>query len=766
MKLWKARSATYKTHFFSAFTRCMFTNSCWIFATSLFVKTVGSKGYSQLFFFASLAALLYYLYFAFRGHKDSEPYNVYRAVLILAFVASLACFLELFSTSLRAYDDLLLYFFVVTVMTVDLVGTTLGPMVLQASVNPVIFRQVYQKIVATELAARITASGVVFALSQSRQLNLIYPFAWILLATHFFLFGVTVWRMRVLQIKPLALAGTARGVETTASSLNSQAATAQSPALKTVATSLGFIFKNPLVRIAMSVMVWSTATKFVLENLFYQVADKTFTSAPQLASFISALTIVIYALSLCLHPLITRLLNARLQLASLLSIQPLNILAFAALALLLPPFWPLVLLMVTYNIIHRSIQMPMSRQCLVPIPGDRRGTIVSLISILIALSTMATSGLMALMKNALHFEDYVVTLLVLGASILFMITSLDSYYIRNLWSLFQEVRSGQWREHQQQFDGLSIVALNENAASNRTAEESTQDGADIQSHSVLKVYASSQNRTRLAEATKEHLRLLSSDRTEERLAGLEICFVGNFPWFREPLAEALLSDVEAIKTFAENAARINREMPQLSHYTATFRRRVKTLALDLMQRNDETSFRALKDLCETTNHAAAESLIICLTDSTFKSHRSMLFECVSKNGNEVSIKPIVTRMYQQRFINATSYREILDTLPFGKSSNELALLVKNKLDLLKRDQLSFSENRSLDTFMHTLFLEEYRLSAGSIDKTLLESISEFAVLSNEESGILIDMHLSFLKRSDFFETWQAIMSVMERSAPR
>lgn len=747
MKLWKTRSATYKTHFLSAFTRCMFTNSCWIFATSLFVKTVGSKGYPQLFFFASLAALLYYLYFAFRGHKDSEPYNVYRGVLFLAFAASLACFLEPFCAELRACDDLLLYFFVVSVMTVDLVGTTLGPIVLQSSVNPVIFRQVYQKIVAMELTARITASGVVWLLSQTHQLNWLYPLAWILLVAHFFLFGVTVWRMRV-----------------------SQGLTAKPPALENVTKSVSFIFKNPLVRVAMSVMVWSTVTKFVLENLFYQVSDKTFTSAPQLASFISALTIVIYALSLCLHPLITRLLNARLQLASLLSIQPLNILAFAALALLLPPFWPLVLLMVTYNIIHRSVQMPMSRQCLVPVPRNNRGTIVSLISIFIALSTMATSGTMAMLKNALHFEDYVVFLLVLGAGIMFMVTSLDSYYIRNLWSLFQEIRSGQWQE-EQQLEDLPMVVLDEtalNETAKRVALNATVDAhdesVDIEAHPVFRTYFSSYDRAKLAHATNEHHRLLSSKRTAERIAGLRICFIADFPWFREPLAEALNSDNEKIRSFAEHAARINHDLPPLSEYTAMFRRQVKTLALEFMQRNDESSFTALQNLCRTLNHAAAESLIASLSEPKFRSYRLLLLQCVSETRANISVQPIVNRMYQLPFLTASKYRELLDSLPFGKLSNDLLDEVKAKLDVLKREQITLGANRNLDIFMHTLYLEEYRLSAGRIDKTLTDSISEFAFFSTEESGILIDMHLSFLKRSELFSTWESVMSVLEPSA--
>lgn len=776
MKLWKSRSATYKTHFLSAFCRSMFTNSCWIFATSLFVKTVGSKGYPQLFFFASLAALSYYVYFAFRGHKNSEPYNVYRGVLIVAFAASLACCLEPFSAQLRAYDQLLLYVFVVSVMTVDLIGTTLGPIVLQSSVNPVIFRQVYQKIVAMELIARITASGLVWLFSQTHQLTLVYPLAWILLVSHFVLFGVSVWRMRVLQTEPQIEATVSRPIDAIVSNAivskpaNEQQSGFRTLALTNVAWSIRFIFTNPLVRVAMSIMVWSTVTKFVLENLFYQVTDKTFSSATQLASFISALTIVIYALSLGLHPLITRVLNARLQLASLLSIQPLNILVFAGLAMLLPPFWPLVLLMVTYNIVHRSIQVPMSRQCLVPVPKDSKGTIVSLISILIALSTMATSGATALLKNTLHFEDYIVFLLVLGVAILFMVTSLDSYYIRNLWSLFQELRSGRWQDEQNQFEGLSMVVLDEE----QNVRQTNFDLVDIAKQPVLNTYAFSHDKSRLREATREHSRLLASGKTDEQIAGLQICFATGFPWHREPLSEALSSSDSEVREYAHRASRVNSAFSDLEKFTAVFRRRIKTLAMHFVQSEDEQSLEALFRLCKANDKAEVETLITGFSKPRFEKFKSLLIECISDGEAVVSVLPVINRMYAERFKSSAEYRELLQTLHFNKSVEAINAVIKSKLELLSREKISLvptskeslNADDNLDTFMHTLYLDEYRLSGGQPDETLVDSISEFSNLSQDETGILIDMHLSFLKRSEFFANWVSILSIFETTASR
>ena len=208
-------------------------------------------------------------------------------------------------------NNVLLYCFVVSVMTVDLVGTTLGPIVLQSSVSPAIFRQVYQHIITAELAARITAAVIVWFLSYVHQLKFIYPIAWFFLLMHFILIGITIWRMRVAELKARV------------------PYRERSRVMENVGSSLTFLFTNPpRACIAMCAMVWATITKFVIENLFYQGADANFGSTRQLASFVSSLTIVIYSLSLTMHHFLSTRLNSRLQLSTLLSLQPINVLVF------------------------------------------------------------------------------------------------------------------------------------------------------------------------------------------------------------------------------------------------------------------------------------------------------------------------------------------------------------------------------------------------------------------------------------------------------
>jgi len=746
MKLWKARSATsYETYFFSALSRSLFTNASWIFGTSLFVKSVGSKGFPQLYFFSSIGALIYYSYFVMRGHRGHEPYNVYKVTLIFALVASVGCFLQSRISFFQPAHALLLYFFIVSVMTVDLIDTTLGPIVLQASVDPAIFRRVYQQMIVTaEVIARIAAAALIWLLSQSHLLTFYYPFIWLMLIWHFILFGMTVRRIPQSELK------------TGISPIN------QPAVMEAVSKSLRFMVGNPLVRVAMIVMVWSTLTRFVLEYLFYQVADARFGTPREIASFVSAMTMTIYVLSLFVHHFVSRTLNVRLQLSTLLSIQPINIVLLGVLALLLPPFWPVVLLMVTYNIIHRSIQLPTSRQCLVPVPRAQRGIIVSMISIVVAIATLITSGGMSALKNSLHLQDFLVIFLFFGVAIFFLITTLDSYYISNLWSLFKEVRSGSWQSEPQS-EGLSPAALESEGAVDHVAAVLTN--TDLHCHPILEAYAFSIERPKLLSATNEHRQLLESRKPEHLMAGLRICFVSGFPWLAPFLSKAAAHDDLDVRSFAQRSLKVDSEFVQMEGYSSVFRRRIKSLAMELLAApSDKENVATLASLIKSPDHGNAEALVAVMADSKFKELRHELLECIADHGMRLTVTPIVERMYQSDYENALNYRQVLEQLAFGKSNPELRTRIETNLAVLKRDRLSLRQQPPdeqlprLQNFMHTLFLEEYRLSPKELDEALIDTISEFQIFSPEERPILVDMHLSFLKRSELFSSWQALMA--------
>lgn len=739
----KKQSTTFKTHFFSALCRSVFTNASLIFANSVFVKTVGGKSYSQLFFFASLASVIYYTYFAIRGEK--EAFGVYKAVICLTLLASLLCFLEQFWIVLEPYNNALLYFFAVSVMVVDLIGTTLGPVILQLSVNPAIFREVYQKIVTAELLARISAASIVWLLSSNHWLTFCYPLGWVLLAIHMVLFNVTVFRLRRVERKT-------KGRQD------------DQKIRRKIRKSLKFIFGNPMVRVALFIMIWTHVTKFVVECLFYQVADTRFSSARQIASFVSITTMTMIILSLIVQHLVGKRLTERLQLSTLFSFQPVNILVLGSIALIVPPFWPLVLLMVTYNIINRSIQLPVSRQCLVPVPRNQRSTIVSLICILMSTATMVASGGMAILKESLHLQDFLVILLVLGASIFLLITGLDSYYIRNLWSFFREARSGHWQDQpvQENFSSLELES-----AGTIEAPPTFKPTVDLKSHKILETYAISFDQTELAITTSKHRLLLRSGQSHLVLLGLRICFITGFPWFSQSLTRSLSHENAQVREFARLALQVNSELGGLEGYSSVFRRRIKGLALEFLEELSSSHYVSkLHSLIKLADREAAELMVAALSDRRFTDLRDLLFDCIASDGSRVSVKPVVDHMYQSDYEDGHHYRELLQKMAFSRNSQEILTTVEANLAMLKKEQLAlWSEpphqernTAQLQRFMHTLFTEEYRLCPRELDHAITDTIGDFQSLSAEDSAILVDMHLEFLKRSELFKTWQTLLT--------
>ncbi|MDZ4836241.1 MAG: hypothetical protein SGJ27_20880 [Candidatus Melainabacteria bacterium] len=714
-----------------------------IFVNSVFVKVVGGKNYSQLFFFASLASVVYYFGFALLG--DKKAFRVYKVVIVTTLIASILCFMEQRVSALEPYNKAILYFFAISVVLVDLLGTTLGPVILQMSVNPAIFREVYQKIVTADLVARISAAALIWFLSMNHWLEYWYPFGWAALSVHFFLFSTTVVRLRHVES-------------------NSTITKDDSPVPEKIKKGIKFIISNDMVRVAMLIMIWSQVTKFVVEYVFYQAADTGLSSARQIAIFVSSTTMVAIVLALVLQPIVGKKITRSMQLSTLFSFQPLNCLIFAGIALVLPPFWPVVVLLVTYNVINRCIHLPVSRQCLVPVPRSQRATIVSLICICMSTATMLLSGTMTVMKEVLHFQDFLVVLLVLGSGIFFLITGLDSYYIRNLWSFFREARSGRWQDEQIE-DSLSVVELDVSDDVETPGEMKAT--ADIKSHPILESYATSFDKDSLSEVTDQHRALLKSKDSQLALTGLRICFVTGFPWFSSLTERSSRHSDPAVREFAKLAAKVNSEFSGINGYSSVFVRRIKGLALEFYEdANQSINVGKLKRLLAYTDRSVADSIVGALSDSKFKNVRQLILSCITDGGDRVSLAPLLSKMYESNYESANQIRELLQRLPFGKQSPDLRTVIEENLSTLHKEKLALhapSDNverdaAELQRFMHTLFAEEYRLSPHDLDRALTDTIQEFPAIPAEDRAMLVDMHLEFLKRSEKFRSWQALMA--------
>lgn len=771
-------STNYRPHFLSALSRSLFTNSSQIFINSAFVSSLGGKSYSDLFFFASMFSIFYYIFFALKGEK--QAYNLYRIVLLLTLLG-----LGLFFV--QPHVKPVLYYFGVAVVVVDLIGTNLGPIVLQASVNPTIFREIFQKIVSYELYARITAAALIWIFSQFHLSIWYYLIGCASLTAHLTLFSSAVQRVGSSSNTSARNASAGSATESTRGSTTDSAAGSATESaagsvteskagsatlsaekhsyIDSIKKSLRFIMSNPLARVALTVMVWTHVTKFLVEYLFYQVTASEYIQANKIASFVSIITMSMIMLSLLVQKAVGKKLTEHWQLSSLFSCQPINILLLGGLALLVKPFWPLVILMLSYQCINRSIQLPVSRQCLVPVPRSQRAAIASLFSLIMAIAAVVTSGIMSALKGYLHLQDFLLMLLFLSGILFFLITRLDAYYIRNLWSFYREARSGTWTD--QPFnEGLVAEELSLQKLEKTTS--STSNTLDEQSISILDTYAKSFDKDSLQKVTQEHKQTLRKPGSAAALSAMRLAFTTDFPWFRNLFFKALTHKDPTIRTFADRVQIINTGFVEMSEFSAVFRKRIKILALELLESESQDSqdtFQRLKAIPKSNNHKAADSLVGVLSDARFTSIRPAVFACVLPEAHEFSLRPIVDEMYARTYSAARQHRELLAQLDFGKLNSELVLAIDSNLSAIERAGFSLmpdsanSQNNQVELqhFMHTLFLEEYRLAKHGLDKSFTDSISEFESLSSDEAALLIDMHLEYLKSSPLFGKWKQVM---------
>ena len=342
---------------------------------------------------------------------------------------------------------------------------------------------------------------------------------------------------------------------------------------------------------------------------------------------------------------------------------------------------------------------------------------MALISIVISVATIITSGVMKLaLKNSLQMEDFLVLLLVLGAAILFMITSLDSFYIRNLWSFFRETRSGHWQDDSQS-ENLSSLEIDQGTEKVETGVSSSR----LASHPILETYALSSSMSDLESLPPARIiSCLFLIAVDLRLFALKICFESHFPWFKPVMLKAAEHSDSVIGEFANKAIRIEHEFDDMYEFSSVFRRRVRSMALELIDGDETESLGKLRALLRSPEREATESLVSVLANPQFRSIRSVVFQCITGDGTYLSPLPLVERMYETDFESARLFREVLEHLTFGKNSTELRATVQNKLAGLKgRDTGSGANNVEMTTqklfrpFMHTLFLEEYRFASSA-----------------------------------------------------
>jgi hypothetical protein len=795
--------AGYKPYLINAFARSLLINLSVLFINSMFIANVGSGSFSQLFFLGSLGTASFYV--LLMSMRERAIYSLYQGILAVLAGVMLAAWL-------MPQAHWLLYAFNVTVLVCDMLGANVNGLLLQASRNPVVFRNVYHRVISLELVGRLAASAMVWGISRLDNLHWYFPLAAVTLVAH-----AVAYRALPRPERPRDM------LDRPAASVRGR-----------VTAALGFAGRNGLARVIIGLTVWTYVTKFLVEFLFYQTVNANFPSASEVGAFVSAITFGIILLTLAFQNLVGRRLTSSLPLATLFAFQPVTLLAFGSLALVMDPFYPLVAMMVVYQCVNRSIQLPVSRQLLVPMPGTIRSSINFLVPLVTDVGVVIVTGALTGNREFWTIHPTGMLLLVLGGVLFLVLAQLDSFYVRNMWSMYRESREGRWRDAVDDsyaapglvdiLDDVAVARPRPLSSDNRRVANDSHGGRRVAAATrplqvatqplyrtmddvidqavaagtgsearqqflallergdlpvamrttlLLDSYARFDDPEALAATVNSHRRLLRSQRADEIIGGLHVLFQAGIPSF-QPLIVAFTNHRSAEVSAMAMACLKAQEMAErldLDRFPAVTRRRYRTILLEQMAEPTWAADReALQALAGDRQRQRAAALIDAVCATREAERRQVLFACARQQAGRITLLPIVTAMAGESFADAEAWRHIL--LSLGRSAEdadvhawllqELRTLVAAKACLGAPWPGGLSGGG--DRLLHALYVTEWTMEAPTAADLVMATIGDLEAGGSAQTGVLTDIHLEFLKHSEFRLAWVYLLGRGRREA--
>ncbi|MGE0615527.1 MAG: hypothetical protein AB7P04_07790 [Bacteriovoracia bacterium] len=409
------RSRVYLSNFCRAFS----LSTGLLIVQSFFIDQIGSGRISDLYFIANIFIVVIFLVQAF---KDSRAVFLSHALWVAAAIVSLAVLLVSGSTATA------LYFSGILILVADVTGGSAIALVVSAIASPVLFRTVFLRMMMYDMAGRVAGNLLGWYLSSQHWLSAGLVVSVGLGLVHFFVFSRMPWQ-----------AGAEGGANSSA----------QAGFREQLREARRFMLGNPLIRTALKVILWTHVVKMLVELTFYKTLDERYSGAESIGMSISQMSVLVVIVTLVFQNFFGNRLNHRWRLVTLLSVAPVGTLVLSSAAFIFTPFWWVMGLTVFFQIVNRAIQLPASRQCLVPIPSHLRGSILSFASLLMACSYILTNGFISMFRGNVSVPMLLAILIAASFYGLIGISDLDSHYFQNFWRFVRERVSGSgdiWRE--------------------------------------------------------------------------------------------------------------------------------------------------------------------------------------------------------------------------------------------------------------------------------------------------------------------------------
>ncbi len=741
----------FSSHLFSFFCRSLSVNTAVLYFTSVFISTQSGENLSRVLFYSAVGSTVIYLALNFIHERF-----IYRIYLVLAALLIPVAGLQIFG----AEGSNTLYMMGILLYIVDFVGPSTQAMALQLSSNPIVFRDGYQKMQLLELYGRIASACIIWVLGRYELLPYYFIVFVIGVALHIWGFGRFLSR---------------QAFQEEAISAGSVVKQRMGP----VKRSLSFIYSNPLVRTAMLILVWTNLNKFLIEYIYVQSMASAALDDQMVPQIVSSVSLAALLTSTAFQKFISPRLFDRFSFAPILISVPIGILLFASTALVYNSMYPLIGLFVFFQVVNRGIQLPISRQCFMPVPRQIRKSITVLSILVAAVSGLVISAMLSIVKHWIELPGFIGMTMILSVCIMFMLTNLDSHYIRNLWSSYRERRQGTW------LDGFSIedtpvagVFEDKEVAFEIEREtvfdvEQTRAGLLSDKSSlvhkarlVLLCYGYATDNDLLRIATDIHRSWLKSETTEEKVIGLKLLSELSIPeskiYFDKARADSRPEVRETARVY-ETAGRLLDGFP-LKGTTSFTRRKIKSVLIELLKLDSsEDKIKRLQLLAEKKGEGWIAPVVDIMAKDRSGEMRETILGCVKWPTHQLTIEPLLKELEVTDFQQSDLIRSAILAVGTESHRAEVEAFMSRHLNRLVVSRFSVwradvPADEKMDILMKLLFLEEQLMEFPEKVRTYMnDTLADLRQVAREDLEIVIDIHIEYLKQSRLFIVWRALL---------
>jgi len=628
-----------------------------------------------------------------------------------------------------------IYAFAVSAMLLDIISSNYYPQIIQESVKPSQFHKFFNSFSKAEIFGKLSAGVVALTLAQLRVLPVIALVLWILFVMHAYYF-FRIYRLYYLpnlRVDKIELR-------------------------KDWGVSLKAFKNSRLSHLALTLVVWASTARFLIDNSYYQAIDSTLTSKTGVASYIASFDLILNVSSFVLVQIITPFVIRRFSFSQALTFLPVTLIVVGLLALFFNPLFFATLLMLSYYTLFRCVHRPVFRQCTTAIPPITRRKVAIFLNILPAVASLIISGLLKFASAYFDITLLLMMVIFISVVLFLLINQLDSLYVRNLWSHTLV---------DQEDTGLSPYAdtmlTMQTSADSELAEKEEESKKDSREHltfpqRIERAYAKEYSSTQLLRFARLHADRLLRDGNylRDELGAVVYKFK---PMIREKVFHILDKgwnyDFYQTDLYKQKIAPIESffEDSKISHLNLVIQSRLRRYLTQVLAKPSYPGFHQIPFMLKYDSYLI-QDLVELFLDPELEAYHVYLFEAIQDHGT-FRLTPVIENLSYLSYREGAPLRKMIAALA-KHCDSEIENYVASSYQELERHKFhvlkskTHGENRELFTrFLNTIYLNELILRPKSVSKMIRDSIEKLVDADHADYEMMLEIHRRFLLKGRF-----------------